>query len=451
MRPRASQHTLTIDKVVTGGHGLARLTSGMVVMVPFVLPGERVVVELGKVHKGFAEASLLEVLEPSPQRIDPPCPHYRACGGCHLQHGDYPAQLAMKQAILRDLLLRQGQWPEEAIASLCEPLLPSPTPWHYRQRIRLQVDDRGRMGFFATRSHEVIEIPACPLAKAELNQVLALLPRLPPFRALSSHAAAVELLLNPVAGKAVVIVHLKRKPRAADQQAAAAMAGACELVQAVWLAGAGFAMDGPHGGQDVAGQGAERIAFTLPTELVGGRLLLLGLEAGGFCQVNLAQNEGLVRQLLAWARVGEDQTVLDLFCGMGNFSLPLALAARRVVGSDLQRSSIRCAHANALANRLENCRFIRSEAVAACHQLRRENERFDLILLDPPRAGCREIIPLLPDLGAHTVIYISCDPATLVRDLRQLEETGFLLAKVRGVDMFPQTAHLESIALLTRG
>ena len=447
--PQTNHHTLTIDKVVTGGHGLGRLPSGLVVMVPFVLPGERVVVRLGKGHKGFAEASLLELLDPSPQRIAPPCPRFQACGGCHLQHGDYPLQLTIKEAILRDLLARQGQWSGEEIASFHEPLLPSPTPWHYRQRIRLQIDDRGRLGFFATRSHEVIEITSCPLAKEELNQVLAELRPLPAFRTLSCHAVAVELLLNPVAGQVVVIVHLSRKPRAADQRAAAAVAAAIGLVQAVWLAGDGFAMDGPHGVGGKEGQGGDRIAFALPAEL-GGRQLLLGLQAGGFCQVNLAQNEGLVRQLLAWAQVGPNDAVLDLFCGMGNFSLPLALAARRVVGTDLQRSSIRCAQANALANQLANCRFLRTEAVAACRELRQANERFDLILLDPPRSGCREIIPLLADLGAKKLIYISCDPATLVRDLRQLQEQGFRVAKVRGVDMFPQTAHLETIALLTR-
>jgi 23S rRNA (uracil1939-C5)-methyltransferase len=447
--PQTNLHTLTIDKVVTGGHGLARLASGLVVMVPFVLPGERVVVRVGKEHKGFAEAALLEVLEPSPQRVDPPCPRFQACGGCLLQHGDYPAQLAIKGAILQDLLARQGQWATEEIASFYESILPSPSPWHYRQRIRLQVDDRGRLGFFATRSHDVIEIAACPLAKDELNQVLADLRPLPAFRTLCRHAEALELLLNPEAGQVVVIVHLSRKPRAADQQAAAAVASSIALVQSVWLAGVGFAMDGPHGAQGEEGQGADRIAFTLPAEL-GGRPLLLELQAGGFCQVNLAQNEGLVRQLLAWAQVGADDAVLDLYCGMGNFSLPMALTARQVVGTDLQRSSIRCAQANALANQLDNCRFLRTVAVAAIRQLRKAQERFDLILLDPPRSGCREIIPLLPNLGADRLIYISCDPATLVRDLRQLHGAGFRVRRIRGVDMFPQTAHLETIALMTR-
>lgn len=445
---QTNRHTITIDKVVTGGHGLARLASGLVVLVPFVLPGERVVVRVERERKGFAQASLLEVLFPSPHRVAPPCPHFQLCGGCHLQHGDYPAQLAIKEAILADLLgpdFAHGAAEGEALR---DPILASPAPWHYRQRIRLQVDDRGRLGFFATRSHAVVEVGACPLAKEALNSVLAELRGLAAFRVLTSHAVAVELLLNPLAGTVVVIVHLARKPRAADQQAAAAVAEGIGLVQSVWLAGEGFAASGPHG--RAGGADEDRIAFTLPKEL-GGRELLLRLEAGGFCQVNLEQNEGLVRQLLSWARIGPDDAVLDLFCGMGNFSLPLALSARQVVGTDLQRSSIRAAQGNAGDNQLHNCRFLRAEALAAVRELQKAKERFDLILLDPPRSGCRELIAHLPDLGAERLIYISCDPATLVRDLKGLQGAGFVLRKIRGVDMFPQTAHLEAIALMVRG
>ncbi len=450
MASPVNRHTITIDKVITGGLGLGRLASGLVVMVPFVLPGETVVVALAKQRKGFAEASLLEVLTPSAQRVKPPCPHFQECGGCHLQHGDYGSQLAIKESILRDLLVRQGGWQASEIDSICEPLLESPTPFHYRQRIRLQIDASGRLGFFARRSHAVVAVDSCPLAVEELNQVLGELRGLVPFRALTPHAMALELLLSPLDGRVALMIHLRRKPRPADQQAARAVAAAIGLVQSVWLAGEGFAVSGPYGGgEDEGGASPEGIAFALAEELAG-RRLVLRFEAGGFCQVNLTQNEGLLRQLLAWAQVGPEDRVLDLFCGMGNFSLPLALVAREVVGTDLQRSSIRGAEANARANRLANCRFLRAEALSAVREFRKAGERFDLILLDPPRSGCRELIPSLPDLGAEKILYISCDPATLSRDLGQLHELGYVLRKLRGVDMFPQTSHLETIALLTR-
>jgi len=443
-----NRHTVVINKVVTGGHGLAKLSDGLVVLVPFVLPGETVAIAIEKQRKNFAEAVLLEVLEASPQRVEPACRHFRECGGCHLQHGDYPSQLAIKESILGDLLSRNRQWPAEKIDSVCQPILASPRPFHYRQRIRLQVDGNGRLGFFERRSHAVVEIFSCPLAADELNQVLRELRESAPFRKLMIQSVALELLLSPLTGQVEVIIHLGRKPRAADLQAATALAKEIPLVQAVWLAGEGFAMIGTF---SPAGEGAKTngIAVTLPANL-GGREVVLRFEAGGFCQVNTLQNEGLVRQLLDWAQVGQGDAVLDLFCGMGNFSLPLALTARKVVGTDLQRSSIRGAQMNAASNRLTNCLFLRSDALGAARELIQAKERFDLILLDPPRQGCREIIPFLADLAAGKIIYISCDPATLVRDIDQLLGLGFGLRKIRGVDMFPQTCHLETIALLSR-
>ncbi len=444
-----NRHTVTITKVVTGGHGLAKLADGLLVMVPFVLPGETVVVAIEKQRKAFAEAVLLEVLTPSPQRVEPLCRYFRDCGGCLLQHGDYPSQLAIKEAILRDLLLRSRQWQALEIDLLCQPILASPKPFYYRQRIRLQVDANGRLGFFERRSHAVVEVMACPLAAAELNQVLGELRAHPAFRQVMRQAVALELLLSPLTGMVEVIVHLGRRPRAADQQAATLLAGDLPLVQALWLAGEGFAQSGPYGGAGREGAKSSGIAFALPEDL-GGRELVMRFEAGGFCQVNHQQNERLIRQLLAFAGVGSGEAVLDLFCGMGNFSLPLALSARQVLGTDLQRSSIRGAQANALANHVANCSFRRAEALDAVRDFGKAKERFDLILLDPPRQGCREIIPFLAGLGAKKIIYISCDPATLVRDLAQLQGLGFGLRKLRALDMFPQTCHVETIALLIR-
>lgn len=444
-----NRHTVTIGKIITGGHGLAKLDDGMVVMVPFVLPAEKVVVAIEKKKKNFAEAILLEILEPSPQRVKPPCQYFQHCGGCHLQHGDYPSQLVIKETILRDLLSRHQEWPAEYLDVICLPTLASPSPFHYRQRIRLQVDESGQIGFFERRSHAVVEIEACPLAANQLNHVLGALREHSAFHKLLPHTEALELLLSPLTGQVEVIVRMRRKPRAADQQAATALAEGIVLVQAVWLAGEGFVTAGPYGATTKEGEAASNIAFTLPQDL-GGKELVLRFEAGGFCQVNQQQNEHLIRQLLDWAAIGQEDAVLDLFCGMGNFSLPLALTARKVVGTDLQRSSIRGAQRNAQANHLQNCLFLRADALQAVREFRKTREQFDLILLDPPRQGCQEIIPLLADLDAEKIIYISCDPATLVRDLKRLHEFGFRLRKIRAVDMFPQTCHVETIALLSR-
>jgi len=442
----AKRHIITVDKVVVGGQGLARLADGMVVMVPFVLPGETVEVALGRQHKGYASATLLEVIDPSPARIEPLCPHFGGCGGCDLQHADYQGQLAIKSAILDELAARAGIGADGALLA---PVLPSPDAFHYRQRIRLQIDTDGRLGFFARRSHAVIEVEACPLAVRPLNQALAEARRLPGFHHLVTQASAMELLLNPASSRVVVMLQLRRKPRPADQQAALALAAGSEVIQSVWLTGDGFAASGPYCG-DAACEHRDcgRIAFAAP-DCRGGSLTM-GFEAGGFCQVNLAQNERLLEQVHALAQVGVEDSVLDLFCGMGNFSLPLATESRRVFGSDLQRSSIRAAQANAAANQLANCLFLRADAQTAARQLIAADEWFEVVLLDPPRQGCREVLPLLPKLGSAKVLYISCDPATLVRDISDLQGLGYSLRHLRGVDMFPQTCHLEAIALLVR-
>lgn len=443
----SNRHTIIIEKVVAGGHGLGRLANGMVVMVPFVLPGETVVVAFGRQHKGYITGTLLDVVEPSSSRKEPLCPHFRCCGGCDFQHADYQSQLAIKADILNELALRAGISVEGV--SL-EPVLPSPDQFNYRQRIRLQIDSNGQIGFFERRSHAVTEIDVCLLAASQLNQALVEVRRSRAFLSLCSHATSMELLLNPLNGRVVVVVQLRRKPRPADHQAATAMAVGIDVIQSVWLVGDGFAPSGPCCADPFCTHDdCGRIVFALPAGAAR-RELVMGFEAGGFCQVNLRQNQQLIEQILSWAQVGRDDAVLDLFCGMGNFSLPLALVSRRVVGSDLQRSSIRGAQANASANQVGNCLFLRADALTAAQQLRQSGERFDLVLLDPPRQGCREILSLLPDLCTDKILYISCDPATLVRDLRQLQEVGFTLRYLRGVDMFPQTSHLEAVAMLVR-
>jgi 23S rRNA (uracil1939-C5)-methyltransferase len=174
------------------------------------------------------------------------------------------------------------------------------------------------------------------------------------------------------------------------------------------------------------------------------------IEPGGFCQVNGGQNENLIALVLEWAKVDAGHKVLDLFCGMGNFSLPIARHAASVVGMDLQRSAIRSAERNAKINGMVNCTFSQHAAREGAEHLVHGGEKFDLVLLDPPRQGCAEVIPLLTEFGAAQIIYISCDPATLCRDLLLLEQEGYAVEKMKMVDMFPQTHHLETIVSLRR-
>jgi 23S rRNA (uracil1939-C5)-methyltransferase len=440
---------LTVDKVIKGGLGLGRLADGQVVMVPRVLPGEKVRVCLRRQHKQYQEADLLEVLQPSDQRITPACPVYDACGGCDFQHATYDEQLRLKNSILAETLCRAGLCREEELPALLGAPLASPKTSGYRQRIRLQVA-QGVVGYFGRQSHSLTPVSRCPLAGEAINSVLAELLKNRPFHSLMDLASAIELLEKPAHNSVILRIHYTRKTRPAEHQAAKLLCQALPVLEAVIFSVEGQAK-GPYFTERGEVQPNElRVEFSLSGGLCG-QPLTLGLEPGGFCQVNLGQNENCIKLLLEWTREMKPTKALDLFCGMGNFSLPLAMQGWQVTGMDMQRSTIRSAVRNAeVAGLAERCRFSQESATKAARRLLAEKATFDCLLLDPPRSGCAELIPLLPGLAARQIIYISCDPATLARDLTGLIQAGYRLAEVRLVDMFPQTAHQETMVRLER-
>ena len=440
---------LTVDKVIKGGLGLGRLPDGQVVMVPRVLPGELVRVQLRRKHKQYQEADLLEVLQPSDQRIAPACPVYETCGGCDFQHATYDEQLRLKNAILAETLCRAGLCREKEIPVLLGPPLASPQPFGYRQRIRLQVE-QGRAGYFGRQSHDLVPVSRCPLAGKAINSVLANLSASRPFHNLLSMASAIELLENSGHNSIILLIHYTRKTRPGDHQAARLLCQALPSLEAVIFDVEGQAKGPCFNDTGEISLSGLLVEFSLPAELCG-RPLTLGLEPGGFCQVNLGQNENCIKLLLDWTQEMKPGKALDLFCGMGNFSLPLSMQGWEVTGMDMQRSTIRSAMRNAeIAGLADRCRFSQESATKATKRLLAEKATFDCLLLDPPRSGCAELIPLLPDLQARQIIYISCDPATLARDLVRLTQADYRLAWVSLVDMFPQTAHQETMVKLER-
>ncbi len=437
---------LIIEKIILGGMGLAHLADGMVVLIADVLPGEEVRANIRRRHKGYAEGELLEIVKPSAQRLVPACPDFARCGGCKLMYADYALQCRIKADCLREVLARTIKNYERYESPV--DFMPAAKPLHYRQRIRLQADKQGRLGYFQARTHRQVNIPSCLLAEPALNEVMASLAAASEMMKWGGALAAVDLMFSPLDGQVVLIIHLKRRVRPTDRKAAGAMAGRVGRVKAIWLAADGAAMDGPYAGQ--GDWAADDLAIRFLLRSGDGQTLTMGLEAGGFCQVNLSQNDELIKRMLAWARVGANERVLDLYCGLGNLSLPMARYAGEVVGIDVQRATIRSAQYNASRNCINNCRFIRADVDEALRELLKEEACFDLIILDPPRQGCKNIISYLPQFGAGRLIYISCDPATLARDLNILAAGGYKLLKICGLDMFPQTSHLETIALLGR-
>ena len=398
--------------LVYGGDAFGRLPDGRAVFVPFALPGELVRVRLVEQKRGHARAELLEVLEPSPDRITPRCSHYTVCGGCHYQHLSYPAQLAAKTAILAEQLRRLGGLVEIPI----QPAVPSPQPWNYRNHIQFHLTAEGRLGFQRAGSERVVPIQECHLPEPLINQVwpqIELEP-LPGVERLSLRAGADDELL---------LVFESSDPEPFEFSVE-------ELpVSAVHL--------GPGGTLVLAG------SDSLVIEVLGRPFQV---SAGSFFQVNTPQAEAMLRHVLELVGAGPFQTLLDVYCGVGLFSAFLAPRASRLVGIELSPSA--CADFAANLDEFEHVELYEADAETVLGSV---DFHPDLILVDPPRAGLGQAaLDGLLAQQAPRLVYISCDPATLARDSKRLVAGGYNLVSVTPFDLFPQTYHIESISLWER-
>jgi 23S rRNA (uracil1939-C5)-methyltransferase len=445
--PEKNLHTLLIEKLVPGGYGLGRLDEGIVVLVRYVLPGEKVVVREVTRKKDYISAILREVLSPSPDRIEPPCPIYGLCGGCDLQHAGPDAQIRLKKAILTESLHRAaGNIISDPLVAI-EDSLAAPKQFGYRQRIRLQVDEEGNYGFFRPESHLLEPVSRCLLARDELNNVLQQMHASHSFTELVTHCDAFELLFNPKENDTFLLLHFLRKPRPADCLSARDLADKTNGISAILMRVEGYGLYDPLSQTFLSRPPI--LSYTLAIE-ENETDFTLSWEAGGFCQVNLEQNNNLVKLILEMVASGPHKRILDLYCGYGNFSLPVAKLGSEVLGIDVQNAAIRSAQKNAMQNGIHNCRFEKKQVPVAVNSLLAAGRSFETIILDPPRQGASEIVSLLPKLSPDQIIYVSCNPATLARDLASLIPAGYQMSRLVPVDMFPQTHHLESAILLKR-
>jgi len=444
--------TIYITKIVNGGYGLAHLSNGQVTLVRQVLPSESVIITTEEAKKNYLFGKVQQILTKHPARRTPPCKYYGECGGCDLQHCDYETQLTIKKGIIEDLLCRQSDKVIQASPHLLQDPLPSNHLFNYRQRIRLQVGERGIVGFHRFRSHDIIPIDQCLLAGESINKTIKALQDHYDGRRLCELATEVELQKNPQTGKTVCIFHFLRKIRPADADSAHQLCRDIEEVERIFFIGTDFPITGPYSAGDNASTDNNNNLFTVHYPSIEGNdsHLDLSWEVGGFCQVNLEQNRTLIETVLAFCRIEHTETVLDLYCGMGNFSIPLAMRAREVFGIEAQGSAIRSAKKNAANAELTNTRFLKSSVQTACVDLIQKGEHFDCVVIDPPRQGAPELAGQLAALTTRRLVYISCDPATLCRDLAALTDQGFKISKIQPVDMFPQTHHIETVVLLLK-
>ena len=435
-------YKITIDKMAFGGAGIGRV-NGKICFVPFTAVGDTVKIRIKTEKKSYCEGEILEIIEPSPLRVNPPCPVFGKCGGCDWQHMEYKAQLQAKQEIFAEILWRNARVEADRVL----PVIGAPEPYGYRSRIQLKlryVEGKIHIGFFKAGSHHVVDVPAecaisCPAANLtfqELREILSEFPdpeNIPQIDISSGDDDAVLL-----------IFHYIGKDR--DRTRAFLYDNRHRLSLAKGI----FLQSGRKNNLDTV-FGVETLSYTISGELFNGLPgMRLSTSRGGFSQVNYRQNSALIDIALQWAHPGQNDRVLDLYCGNGNFSLPMARFAAAVTGFEDYDQSIRDAENNRLKNGMSNARFECIDSVAGIKKLAAAGETFPIVLLDPPRTGAAEAVQVIPKLNPSKILYISCDPPTLARDLTILKKSHYEVTKTQPVDMFPQTYHLESVTLLEK-
>lgn len=411
---------LQIEQLELHGKGVGFLKQKPV-FVAGALPGERVNISLTQTTKKTT-AKLIEVLEPSAERVEPACPIYHRCGGCQLQHLQSSAQIQHKQQALADYLQRKGL----AVAEWAAPLRSE--PFAYRRRARLAIDARKQpaiIGFRQEKSAKVTDISHCAVLSQPLNQLLQQLRQLLCRERYSSAIGHIDLLETD--SGAVAGVRLMRAiPTDVSQR----------WQQSVQQAGGQLILLGAGQSPDV------ELSYLLDG-------LKIGFAADNFIQVNADVNQQMVAQALDWLEPNPQDQILDLFCGVGNFSLPLAKRCQQVVGVEGVNAMVAQAQQNGLDNGLNNLRFLTADlSQRGWHHALKGS--FNKLLLDPARAGAEQVALEIDRLNVDSLVYVSCHPASLVRDAQHICNVGYRIAKAGVMDMFPQTQHVESMLLFRR-
>ena len=458
--------TVTIEDLTAEGEGVGK-ADGFPLFIKDTVPGDVVRCTVMKLKKGYGYARLQEILTPSPDRTEPRCPIARSCGGCQLQHMSYEAQLRFKTKRVADALQRiggfrvrmageePGENAEEVI--LC-PALGMEEPWHYRNKAQVPVgkarDGSLAMGFYARHSHEIIPQESCAISFPEAEAVLRTVREWMLRFGVSAYdeASGTGVLRHVLARKGmktgeILVCLVSRKRRVRHEN---------ELAEMLCASVPGFTTltVNVNSGRDNVILGREGyVAYGSGTieDEVGGLRFRISPES--FFQVNSEQMEVLYGKALEFAGLTGEETVWDLYSGIGTISLFLAKKALKVYGCEIVPQAVRDARENAARNGLENVTFYEGAAEEVLPQWRAEHpeERIDVIVVDPPRKGLDlQCLETICRIAPKRVVYVSCDPATLARDLALFRERGYRTERVQPVDQFCQTTHVETVCRLCR-
>lgn len=434
-----STFIIDIEKLAFGGAGFGHL-DGKACFVPFTAPGDKVRARTVREKSSYLEAELLELIEPSPLRTEPLCPVFGQCGGCSLQHLSYEDQLTMKEDLFAEQLRRFAH----VDRSIVRPIIGAEDHWNYRTRVQIKVrwiDNALMMGFYRPGTHFVVPFPSsCAIASPVINTLFTELKELLSRSPEPDRMPQIDVATGDD-GKSIVVIHyIGHSPDA--------LAGFFFSNRGQMPSAAGIWLQLGRKNALRAIDGAEKLCYSVPGG--SGTDLRLAFSRGGFSQVNFRQNRRLISLVNEMAALSGEERVLDLYCGNGNFSLPLSLRAGEVTGIEEYGPSIEDARRNAEENSISNARFYCADAAKEVQKLSVTGELFDIIVLDPPRTGAAQLVRHLPSLGARRIIYVSCDPVTLARDIAIIAKFDYRVVSSVPVDMFPHTYHIESVTLLER-
>ena len=443
---KGSVYTAVIDGYSSEGLGIARV-NGAVVFVPHAVRGEEIDLRITKVMKTSCAGEIVKIHNPSPERMEPECPYAGKCGGCAYRHLTYPEELWAKRQRVQDALTRIG-----GLDLTVEEILGAKNPEHYRNKSQYPVGADGSIGFFQARTHKVVPIRRCLIqTEAADRTAQAVGEWMRRYKISAYDETTGKGLVRHVCvrvnrkGESLccVVVNGNKVPR--EPELAAYVTAAVPHTVGVLL------NSNTRRGNVVLGD-KYRTLFGrnyLMDTLCG---LEFKLSMPSFYQVNRDQAEVLYGKALKFAGLTGNETVLDLYCGIGTITLCLAKAAKRVIGAEIVPPAIRDAKENALRNHIENAEFFCGDAADIAAKLESDGLRPDVVTVDPPRKGLApEVIASVAAMGPEKVVYVSCDPATLGRDVKIFREFGYEAKRAAAVDMFPGTAHVETVVLLSKG
>ena len=430
---------VTIERLVFQGSGLGHLPDGRVVFVPYTAPGDLAEVEVAEAREDFVRANLVQVVAPSPVRVTPPCRYYGNCGGCQWQHLEYASQLHWKREILQELLVRVGKLPGVPVSV---PVTPA-GPWEYRARAQFKIfaGARFHIGFHQRETQRVVDIDRCPLLDARLNGVLRILRSMrdPALHKLFPRVREVWAAVGTGTGEVVVSLFARTQDRAAIRLLFHRFQAEVPTLQGVIL------LDGDPRQHP---RFVDRHGHGAIMEQVGD--CRFRVDATAFFQVSGLAAGTLTRLVMEAAALSGTERVLDLYSGVGTFTVPLARRARQVLGIEANAAAATDAVHNLRSNGCPEARIVQAQVEQVLPAVAREGP-WDLVVLDPPRQGCsRLVLDAITGMAVPRVIYVSCDPSTLARDLGILVSSGYRCLALQPVDLFPQTFHLESVAVLER-